>query len=620
MKLSYPIHLRRARQCILSLGILLTLLGLLPAAGAQSTMACHLMDQEIPAVNPQDLPAPEHMTGLGNVHFQITTSKPEAQAWFDQGLNELHDFWDYESARAFEQSVRVDPACAICYWGLYQSESTRHEINKIYAKAAIEKAVSLESHASPLEKLFIQAAEQHEAAIGAAKPDEDADFSKEIEIWRQAVKLDPRDIQSRIFLADAVRDGYDPEGQPRKGQKETLEILSGLLKEAPDNSAVNHYWIHAVEASQHPEQALRSAQILGSLAPTSGHMVHMPGHIFYRTGDYASASRSFASSTEADERYMQSQRVKVDDDWNYVHNLMYAVANLMEEGRLREATTLSAKLKQARGQTEETLYPWSPRDSIERLSPDLPVALRTGDWSRAGNLLSESKPREGWLNLAFLARSLTAFTAGMQALDEHDPERAEHQSLLLDAELWRASQQVQDDDAAKAKKSKPEDSKTAAPNDKPRPKFFPDALPKPLLKNLSVMSLELRASLLIAQKRAPEAEKLFARAAAEEKDLGYHEPPGYIRPVAEAEAAALMSIEDWAGAQAALKKALVDRPRSGFSLYGVALCTEKSGDTQAATAAYKEFVDAWKNADPDLPQLTHAGAFLAQHQGTLAQR
>ncbi len=467
------------------------LAGHAPRAEAQAAMACHTMDQDAPTVKPEDLPVPQRIPGIGNAHFQITTSKPEAQAWFDQGLNLLHDFWDYESAKSFEQAIRVDPDCAMCYWGLYNAETFRHSANKIYAQAAIDKAVSLNVHTTPLEKLFIQASQQHELATNAAKSDDDPDFSKEIDLWRQAVKLDPKNVQARIFLAEAVGDGYDADNQPSKGQKERLEILQALLKENPDDSAANHYWIHAVEASLHPEQALRSAQILGSLAPSSGHMVHMPGHIFYRTGDYASAEHAFSASTQADEQYMQSQHVAVDDDWNYIHNLMYSIANLMEEGRLKQATVLSAKLGAARGQTEETLYPWSPRDSIERLSPDLPVALRLGDWARANHLLAASQSSGRWPHLAFLARSLTTFTAGMQAVEAHDLQAAEKQSTLLDAELWRASQSLQDEDAAKKKDAK-------AAKEEPRPKLMPDALPKPLLKNLSVMSLELRACLLVA--------------------------------------------------------------------------------------------------------------------------
>ena len=109
----------------------------------------------------------------------------------------------------------------------------------------------------------------------------------------------------------------------------------------------------------------------------------------------------------------------------------------------------------------------------------------------------------------------------------------------------------------------------------------PDPLPEPLLKMLSIMSLELRASMLATQDNVPEAEKLFAAARREEKELGYHEPPFYIRPVAESEAAAMMTAGKWAEAEAAFQKALVERPNSGFALYGIAQATEKTGDAGA---------------------------------------
>ena len=121
-------------------------------------------------------------------------------------------------------------------------------------------------------------------------------------------------------------------------------------------------------------------------------MVHMPGHIFYRTGDYARAKQAFAASMKADEQYMQSQHVRVDDDWNYVHNLMYSIANLLEAGEFNEATALSAKLKDARGELESSLYPWSPRDAMSRLDPRLPVALRAADWKTVLTLLNSSNP------------------------------------------------------------------------------------------------------------------------------------------------------------------------------------------------------------------------------------
>jgi hypothetical protein len=587
---------------------------------AQSAMACHPMDTR-EAVAPEKLPPPQKLTGIGNAHIRITAT-PEAQIWFDQGLNLLHDFWDYESLRAFEQSVRIDPQCAMCYWGIYHAETFAHSNSRYYANQALTKAVSLKGHASKAERLYIEASAEGAAAEKSQKSEtksKKSQESEEVRLYRKLVKSDPKDLQARIFLADTLRDGYDDNGQPRAGQKEALAILQTVLKDNPDNSAANHYWIHAVEASPHPEQALHSAEILGSLAPTSGHMVHMPGHIFYRTGAYARAKQSFAASMKADEQYMQAQHVQVDDDWNYVHNLMYSIANLLEAGEFSEATALSAKLKDARGELENTLYPWSPRDAMSRLDPRLPVALRAADWTTVLTLLKSSNkstnPPAALPNLQFLARALTQFATGMQALDRHDLPRAEEASAQFDAELWRTSNRLKDEDASKAKEEKNKKTADAAP---PKLQVMPDALPEPLVHNLSIMSLELRAGLLMEKKSSEEAKKLYAQAAQEEKALGYHEPPAYIRPVGETEAAAFLAASDWTDAKVGYKEALVERPRSGFPLYGIAMTSERAGDVPSATAEYKDFLLAWKSADSDLPQLAHAQTYLASHSTVLA--
>jgi len=572
----------------------------------QSGVNCHAMDTR-EEVAPEKLPPPQKLTGIGNAHIRITAT-PEAQMWFDQGLNLLHDFWDYESVRAFEQGVRVDPQCAMCYWGIYRAEQFSHSNSKYYANQMLTKAVDLKGHASKAERLYIEASAA-ESAEKSEKKDNSTGDSESVRLYRKLVKRNPKDMQARIFLANALSDGYDDNGQPRAGHKEALAIFQTVLKKDHGNSAANHYWIHAVEASPHPEQALQSAEILGSLAPTSGHMVHMPGHIFYRTGDYARANESFAASMKADEQYMEAQHVQVDDDWNYVHNLMYAIANLLEAGEFKEAVALSAKLKNARGQLENTLYPWSPRDAISRLDPRLPVALRAADWTTALALLKPTDPPPALPNLQFLARQLTQFALGMQALDQHDLSRAEAASAQFDAELWRISNRLKDEVDAKAKEK---DKKTAdaAPL---KLQVMPDALPNPLVSNLSIMSLELRAGLLLAKKLTVDAKNLYAQAAREEKALGYREPPAYIRPVGETEAAAFMAASDWTDAKAAYKGALVQRPCSGFPLYGIAMASEQAADIAAATAGYADFLAAWKSADSDLPQLAHARSYLASH-------
>jgi tetratricopeptide (TPR) repeat protein len=189
----------------------------------------------------------------------------------------------------------------------------------------------------------------------------------------------------------------------------------------------------------------------------------------------------------------------------------------------------------------------------------------------------------------------------MQAVLMNDPATAQASSEKLDAELWHMSQNLKD--APKKKKEAPTTPLMAA--------VMPDAMAGPLLSSLSIMSLELRAAILAQQKHLPEAKALFAQAAHEEKSLGYREPPNYIRPVGEAEGLALMQAGDYADAHKAYEAALVERPKSGFPLFGMARSSEAAGNEVAAGKEYAEFADAWKNGNPDLAQLAHAREYMA---------
>jgi tetratricopeptide (TPR) repeat protein len=470
-----------------------------------------------------------------------------------------------------------------------------------YSGEALAAAVKLKNRTSKAEQLYVESAVAANDALQSENPEDRPNKEKEIAPLRELVKDNPSDLQAKIFLSESLHDGYDDTGEPKKGTRESISLLMDVLKVAPNDSAANHYWIHAIEPSAHPAQALESAARLASLAPASGHMVHMPGHIFYRVGDYANAEHWFAESTAVDEKYMRDQHVNIDDDWNYVHNLMYGIANLLEEGKLEEATTLSGKLSGARGELTETLYIGSPRDGYARLDARLPVALRTGDWPAVLKMLKNTKSSDKLENLKFLAGELREFATGMQAVQTGDLTIAQASSMKLDAELWHESQSVKD--APKKKKETP-----AKPVVTP---VMPDALAAPLLSSLSIMSLELRAAILAEQKRLPQAKALFAQAAQEEKSLGYREPPTYIRPVGEAEGLALMRAGDYAGAHKAYEAALVERPRSGFPLFGMARCSEAAGDQATAMKEYAQFADAWKAGNQNLPEITHAQEFMA---------
>jgi tetratricopeptide (TPR) repeat protein len=549
---------------------------------------------------PEQLPVPVKMEGIGNSHIAIKAT-PEAQAWFDQGLTLLHDFWEYESQKAFQQGIRVDPNCAMCFWGLAQAEGMRHSDTEVYGKKALAEAVRLKSHAGAADKLYIEAAQAETEA-------KDDDSKAAVPIYRKLVKKFPHDPQARIYLAESLCDGYDDAGEPKPGQKECIAILEGLLKDAPNDSAANHYWIHAIEPGNHPERALTSAALLASLAPTSGHMVHMPGHIYYRVGNYSQAEKWFTASTNADEKYMREQHVSPDDDWNYAHNMMYAIANLMEQGRLNDANGLSDHLAGARGKLSSSLYIWSARDQVARLSYRLPVALRVGDWDAVLTMIGQvNLEGDKTVNLRALTAELTDYATGMKALENNDVAGAQAASDRMDAGLWRVQQRQKEEADDKAKTREEEKKKPAVKKaEPPMMPVMPDALSEPLMKSLSIQSLELRAGILAVRGKLEEARKMYAEAAREEKKLGYHEPPMYIRPVGETEAAALMKAKDYEGAKAAYEAALQERPNSGFGLYGLARVKEASGDTAGARTAYDVFLKAWPAADRNLPEVTHA--------------
>jgi tetratricopeptide (TPR) repeat protein len=535
----------------------------------------------------------------------ITTANPEAQKWFTQGLNEFHDFWDYESSRSFEQSVRVDPNCAMCFWGLYQSENFRGE-NDAWAAAALKQAEKLAKHATPAEKLYIAAAKEEEKDNVAARKKSGAPKpsswtvtsiaaphvdSKETKIYRRLVAMNPNDTQAKIFLAESLIDGFDKDSRPKPGTAQAQTILAALLAANPGDSAVNHYWIHAQEPGLHPEAALPSARALGALAPASGHMVHMPGHIFYRTGDYEAARVSFENSVAVDEAYMRTQAVSVDDDWNYVHNLMYLIADLLEAGRLEEATAMSAKLEAARGQRITTLYVNSTRDGMTRLNPLLPVEMRSAHWTRATELLDASKPPAGLKNLNTLRNSLLDYTRGMAALDHGDTTAAAAFSKSLDASVAVAP--------------------ATPPMNMPGMPASTDVVAVPVHTFLDVAALELHAAVLMAQGKTPEADAVFVKATTAERALGYREPPYYIRPVGETRGDALMRARRYADARQAYQAALAERPNSGFPLYGIAQADLAAGDRAAADADYAALLAAWKYADPNLPQMLTAKAFVS---------
>ena len=487
-------------------------------------MAGMAMDEATP---PEKLLPPLVIAGLGNSSITITTSNTDAQRWFSQGLNELHDFWDFESARAFEQSVRVDPNCAMCYWGLDKAEAFRGE-NDGYAAAALKQAEKLAKHATPTEKLYIQAAKEEEKetlaeekqskernqsawqVTGVAEPHID---SRETKVLRNLVAQQDasdaaNDIQAKIFLAESLIDGFDKQAVPKPGTAEAQAILAAILAAHPDDSAANHYWIHAQEPGQHPDAALPSARKLGSLAPASGPT---------RCTCLATSSIAWATTNPraprlkvafASKRRTCRRRSSVDDNWNYVHNLMYLIADLLEAGRMDEATAMSAKLNGARGGRVTTLTgavhatTWRAwiRCCRSRCAPPTGPAPPSF-WNEQPARRSEEPGPD--------ARR----TAGL---------RPRHGSARRGRRRRRGEVlQV----AGRRRCVRPVDP----PMSMPGMLVSKDVLAVPVHSFMDVAAEELHAALLMAQGKTADADAAFAKATTAETALGYREPPYYIR-------------------------------------------------------------------------------------------
>jgi len=532
-------------------------------------------------LDPATLPPAVKIEGLGSSHIAITTKSPEAQQWFDQGVNLLHSFWDYEAMRSFEQAIRLDPDCAMCHWGLYRALT--FGLREKAARAELAKARSLMDKATEHERFYIRAAANQQDARDKGDQDSTA-YRDEMQ---KLIDQYPDDVEAKLFLFDGGLDwGYKPDGDPRPDTIFAQSMLRDILHSDPNNAAANHYYIHAVESGKHAQWGLASAERLGRLAPASSHMVHMPGHIYYRIGDYDKARQVFLAALKVDEDYMRREHVSPVDDWNYAHNVSYLISACAEEGRLSEAQTLLARLKGVSDHPDHTNNPQFYIFQIAATGARL--NLRFAQWGRViENPLAFGVSDADLDAFARAYRDgLVAYARGMQAIDSGDLNTADRASDQLDAILWRNSQQQAGDKEKGMQRS--------------------------VGRILGVASLELRGNIASGRNQFDQARDLLTQAAKTERDLGYAEPPQYSRPAQESLGYACIRAARYEEARQAFEQVLEERPKSGFGLYGIALAYEKEGNAGKAASAYRAFLDAWKDADPDLPQIVAARRFLAE--------
>lgn len=307
---------------------------------------------------PGDMNAPPPLVpGLGDAHLDITTTSPEARQFFDQGLRYNHAFNHGEAIRAFRQAQRLDPQCAICYWG--EAFALGPNINAPMesgafdpAYAAARAANARKAGASPLEQALIDAIQTRYARRAPAnRAPLDVAFADAMNAVadRFPDNDEVQDIAAEAAMDTQPWDYWAPGGREPKGRAgPAIQRIETVLARSPNNVGAMHLYIHLAEASTDPWRAEEAANRLGAQAPMAGHLVHMPGHIYYRVGRFRDSINVNLTAVATDEAYIaNADPTPVYRYGYYPHNVHFVLTSAAMAGDARLALDYAEKLDQA---------------------------------------------------------------------------------------------------------------------------------------------------------------------------------------------------------------------------------------------------------------------------------
>ena len=275
------------------------------------------------------------LPGMGNVHFPVTTKSEDAAKFFDQGVRQLHGFWYYEAERSFRQVLKLDPDCAMAYWGL--TLANQHNVKR--SSEFIKKALEKKDKASPQEQAWIAA---YHAAFSDGKEMSKEKRTKLVKALEKIVFEFPDDIEARAFLVLQMWDNSQKD-MPIGSHTAATALAESVLAKNPQHPGIHHYLIHLWN-HEDDRRAVTDAALLGQSAPGIAHMWHMPGHTFVKLKRYADAAWQQEASARTDHAHMMAARILPEQIHNYAHNNDWLVENLDFIGRVREATDLAKNM------------------------------------------------------------------------------------------------------------------------------------------------------------------------------------------------------------------------------------------------------------------------------------
>jgi len=516
-----------------------------------------------------------HSTGNspGGAQREIRTSAPEAQRLFDQGWT-LYCGFNHEAAiRSFQEALRQDPSCAMAWFGIGLSygpninNPTMDEATSALAYAATQNALLLSQGTEDVERELCLALAQRYASPPPA------DRSALDRAWSDALRIvwqrHPHDPDVGALFAESLLDlspwdQWTPDGKPQPRTPEIVATLDAVLAFAPKNVLANHAKIHALEASRHPERALPSADLLRTLVPEAGHLVHMPAHIDMRLGHYAAAARANERGIEADLEYVKRAGPGGFYAIYRAHNYQFLAWAEMFEGRSKSA--LAAAREMVR-QIPVELVQAAPQFAESFLGTPYHVLVRFGRWDE---ILREPEPAP-----------------------EHYSSRADwhYARGIALAALGRVEEAVFEQLAFEGAAAKVPPSYLHGNNS---------------VAAVLAVAREMLAGELDYRRGLPESAFAHLRRAVELDDaLRYDEPWGWLMPARHPLGALLTEQGRFAEAEQVYRADLAKHPENGWALFGLEECLRKQGHAQEAASVKKRFERAWSRADIEL----HASCF-----------
>jgi tetratricopeptide (TPR) repeat protein len=503
--------------------------------------------------------------GLGEAHHPVKTSNAEAQKFFDQGMSFVWGFNHDEALKSFQRAAELDPKMAMAQWGIAYAVGPNYnlpvdEARELQAYKAIQTALELSKGGPATERAYIEAlAKRYTNDPKGNLQHLSREYS---DAMREVKNKYPDDLDAATLFAESLMTLHpwklwDHEGKPGPDTEECVATLESVLRRDPNHIGANHFYIHAVEASKHPDRALASANRLADLAPGAGHLVHMPAHIYIRTGDQAASVVNNKKAAAADEAFFkQTNEQGIYPMMYYTHNLHFIAVSSTYLGNYKDAMEAAAKI---RAHVKPYLAHMPMLDGFNAVP--LQIMVRFERWD---DVMNEPQPDA---SLA-VTTGMWHYARGMAFASKGDEAKAR-------AEL---------DGLRKA---------APAMGQVPTNPVGPGNAQK--MPVIAEHMIEAR----LAQHKADNAAAVqhLREAIAVQDAMDYTEPPDWITPMREVLGVALLKSGQAQEAEVAFREDLDRNPRNPRSLYGLMNALKAEGREDDASSVARQFEKSWQHAD-----------------------